>query len=133
MRVKAITALVLAVLLLTSCMSTTQRAQQALDSGDYQLAVSQSLEALSENSSDPEAKAVLTSAWNRANSEWRSQIEQLLEAESAQEKRRALSYFDALISIHEMVSSAPTEQPESRCSIPEERVRRCTQACGGCV
>jgi tetratricopeptide (TPR) repeat protein len=106
MRAKAVFVLVLAVFLLASCVSTTQRAQQALDSGDYRAAIEHSLAALKENASDPEAKAVLASAWNRANAEWRTQTEQLLEAESAQENREALSYFEALISIHEMVSSA---------------------------
>jgi tetratricopeptide (TPR) repeat protein len=106
MRAKTVTVLVLAVFLLASCVSTTQRAQQALDSGDYEQAISHSLEALKENPADGEAQAVLTSAWNQANGEWRSQIEQLLAAESAEENRRALSYFEALISIHEVVSAA---------------------------
>ncbi len=97
-------------LLLSSCISASGRALQALNEASYRQAIQYALEALAENPGDPEAAEILTQSWSRANSEWRGAAEAALTQEDPDSKAVALTYFDALIEIHTMVVNAGWNQ-----------------------
>ncbi len=103
---KLLVAVTCALLLLSSCASTFEQAGNALEQGDYTIAITKSLESIEKGKEVPAAKAVLKDAWQRANSEWNAQIATIEKAKTATELAKAIPLYNKLLAIHKMVAAA---------------------------
>jgi hypothetical protein len=98
--------LTFALVLLSSCASTSEKAAKALDNGDYTTAISQSLKSLEDEKDVVEAEMYLQDAWERANIEWNAQIATIEQSTTAAELHKAISVYNKLLDIHEMIQNA---------------------------
>lgn len=98
--------LTFALVLLSSCASTSEKAAKALDNGDYTTAITQSLKSLEDGKDVLEAEMYLQDAWKRANSEWNAQIATIEQSTTAVELHKAISLYNKLLAIHKLVQNA---------------------------
>ncbi len=87
-------------ILITSCLSMSERALGELNSGNYIEAARYAFEALREEPGDTATRTVLEQSYARANSEWSASIEQALAQEQPQRQEQALALYDDLIALH---------------------------------
>ena len=98
--------LMMSLVLLSSCATSSEKAAKALLKGDYSTAIKQSLDALKEGEDIAEAEMYLNDAWERANLEWNSQIAMIEQASTGTELHKAIPIYKNLLDIHEMVQNA---------------------------
>jgi hypothetical protein len=71
------TLMIITIVMVSSCASSFELAQKALQKGDYKTAVAKAADAVVEEPSNIEAQQVLETAWTQANQEWTDQINSL--------------------------------------------------------
>lgn len=117
--IQALALILSTLILVTSCLSMSERALEALNDGNYFAAAQYAFEALKEEPGDPAVRTILDQSYANANREWHASIEQALAQEEPQRQEQALALYDKLIAIHTLymkndyTSVSPVPDPEA--------------------